>query len=200
MSSGLARIGSVAPDFSTTALIDGSKIEDNFTLSQFLGKYVVLFFYPMDFTWICPTEITAFSEHVTEFSEINCQVLAVNTDSIYTHLEWVKASKKDRGLGGSTKIPLLADKNHEIVKKYGVLAEDLGIPYRAVFVIDDKGILRHFSISDFPVGRSLDELLRVVKAFQFSDEHDEVCPVNWKKGNKTIKVGVEESKKYFDEL
>ncbi|XP_058864124.1 peroxiredoxin-1-like isoform X2 [Acipenser ruthenus] len=163
---------------------------------RLIRKYVVFFFYPLDFTFVCPTEITAFSDRVSDFKKINCEVIAASTDSQFSHLAWINTPRKQGGLG-SMKIPLLADLSQSISRDYGVLKEDEGIAYRGLFVIDDKGILRQITVNDLPVGRSVDETLRLVQAFQFSDQHGEVCPAGWKPGSDTIVPNVEKSKEYF---
>jgi len=145
---------------------------------------------------VCPTEIIAFSDRVEEFRAIGCEVAAVSTDSVYSHLAWINTPRKQGGLG-SMKIPLLADKNMEISKKYGVLKEDDGVAFRGLFIIDDKGNLRQITINDLPVGRSVDETLRLVQAFQFTDKHGEVCPAGWKPGKDTMKPDPKGSQSYF---
>uniref|UniRef100_A0A8C5Q418 Peroxiredoxin-2 n=1 Tax=Leptobrachium leishanense TaxID=445787 RepID=A0A8C5Q418_9ANUR len=159
-------------------------------------KYLVLFFYPLDFTFVCPTEIIAFSDHVEDFQKINCEVIAVSVDSHFSHLAWTNVPRKDGGLG-SMKIPLLSDLKHTIAKDYGVLKEEDGVSFRGLFIIDKKGILRQITINDLPVGRSVEETLRLVQAFQFTDTHGEVCPAGWKPGSSTIKPNVKDSKEYF---
>jgi len=195
MSSGEAKIGSQAPDFSTTAVVNGDFVE-NFNMSQFKGKYVVLFFYPLDFTFVCPTEIIAFSDNVQKFKDLGCEVMAVSTDSHFSHLAWTQQSRKQGGLG-DMKIPLLADTNHDITNKYGVMVPGAGISYRGLFIIDKEHNVRQITINDLPVGRSVEETLRLVKAFQFVDEHGEVCPAGWQPGSDTIKPTVDASKEYF---
>lgn len=187
------QIGKPAPEFSTTALVDGKFKQ--VSLADFKGKYVVLFFYPADFTFVCPTEITSFSDAIPEFDKINCQVIGASTDSHFVHLAWTNVPRKEGGIG-KINYPLLGDKNGKISTEYGVLS-DGGLPLRGLFVIDDKGILRQITINDFPVGRSVDETLRLVQAFQFVDKHGEVCPAGWKPGSSTIKPDVEKSKDYF---
>jgi len=195
MSSGEAKIGCQAPDFSTTAVVNGDFVE-NFNMSQFKGKYVVLFFYPLDFTFVCPTEIIAFSDNVEKFKDLGCEVMAVSTDSHFSHLAWTQQSRKQGGLG-DMKIPLLADTNHDITNKYGVMVPGAGISYRGLFIIDKEHNVRQITINDLPVGRSVEETLRLVKAFQFVDEHGEVCPAGWQPGSDTIKPTVDASKEYF---
>ncbi|CAJ0928441.1 unnamed protein product [Ranitomeya imitator] len=160
------------------------------------GKYVVLFFYPLDFTFVCPTEIIAFSEHAEEFRKIGCEVIGASVDSHFSHLAWTNIPRKDGGLGPMN-IPLLSDLKRTISKDYGVLKEEDGVAYRGLFIIDNKGILRQITINDLPVGRCVDEVLRLVQAFQFTDKHGEVCPAGWKPGSRTIKPSVKDSKEYF---
>ncbi|KAF6028124.1 Jafrac1 [Bugula neritina] len=165
-------------------------------LSDYKGKYVVFFFYPLDFTFVCPTEIIAFSDRAEEFRAINCEVIACSTDSEFSHLAWINTPRKQGGLGNMN-IPLLADKTCEIAKKYGVYKEDEGVAFRGLFIIDGKGNLRQMTINDLPVGRSVDETLRLVQAFQFTDKHGEVCPAGWRPGKDTIKPDPKGSKSFF---
>uniref|UniRef100_A0A8C1GK51 Peroxiredoxin-2 n=3 Tax=Cyprinus carpio TaxID=7962 RepID=A0A8C1GK51_CYPCA len=194
MSSGNAKIGQPAPQFKATAVVDG-QFKD-VQLSEYRGKYVVLFFYPLDFTFVCPTEIIAFSERAAEFRKIGCEVIAASTDSHFSHLAWINTPRKQGGLG-SMNIPLVADLTQSISRDYGVLKEDEGLAYRGLFVIDDKGILRQITINDLPVGRSVDETLRLVQAFQHTDKYGEVCPAGWKPGSDTIVPDVQKSKEFF---
>ena len=183
-----------APNFVATAVVNGRFKEVK--LTDYRGKYVVLFFYPMDFTFVCPTEIIAFSDRVEDFRARNCEVLACSTDTEFSHLAWINQSRKEGGLG-KMNIPILADPTHTMSKDYGVLLEDEGIALRGLFIIDGKGTLRQITVNDLPVGRSVDETLRLVEAFQFTDEHGEVCPANWKPGKSTIKPNPTDSKSFF---
>ncbi|XP_013786087.1 peroxiredoxin 1-like [Limulus polyphemus] len=183
-----------APDFRGTAIVDGEFKE--IKLSDYKGKYLVLFFYPLDFTFVCPTEIISFSDRVEEFKNIGCEVVACSTDSHFSHLAWVNTPRKEGGLG-NMKIPLLADKNLDIARAYGVLKEDEGIAFRGLFIIDEHQKLRQITVNDLPVGRSVDETLRLVQAFQFTDKHGEVCPAGWKPGDDTMKPNPVGSKEYF---
>jgi alkyl hydroperoxide reductase subunit AhpC len=183
-----------APDFKGTAIVKGDFKE--ISLSDYKGKYLVLFFYPLDFTFVCPTEICAFSDRAEEFRSINCEVVACSTDSAFSHLAWTQQPRNKGGLGDMN-IPLLADKTLDIATRYGVLKEDEGIAFRGLFIIDDKGNLRQITINDLPVGRSVDEVLRLVQAFQFTDKHGEVCPAGWKPGSDTMKPNPKDSKSYF---
>ena len=153
-----------------------------------LGKYLVLFFYPLDFTFVCPTEIIQFSDRAKEFRETNCEVVGCSIDSSFCHMEYTKKDRKKGGLG-KMDIPLLADTSKKIAASYGCLCDDGdddGLAYRATYIIDTAGILRHFSITDMPVGRSIDEVLRLVKAFQYTDQYGEVCPAQWNPGAPTM--------------
>uniref|UniRef100_A0A3Q3BRN9 Peroxiredoxin-1 n=1 Tax=Kryptolebias marmoratus TaxID=37003 RepID=A0A3Q3BRN9_KRYMA len=183
MSSGNAQIGKPAPEFKATAVVDGQFKE--IKLSDYKGKYLVFFFYPLDFTFVCPTEIIAFSDRAEEFRRIGCEVIGCSIDSHFSHLLVLIF------------IPLVADLSKSISRDYGVLKEDEGIAYRGLFVIDDKGILRQITINDLPVGRSVDETLRLVQAFQHTDKHGEVCPAGWKPGSDTIIPDVAKSKEFF---
>ncbi|KAL0105036.1 hypothetical protein PUN28_016574 [Cardiocondyla obscurior] len=185
-----------APDFSGTAVVDGNFAE--IKLSDYKGKYVVLFFYPLDFTFVCPTEIIAFSEKISEFKALNTQVIGVSTDSHFSHLAWINTPRKQGGLGGNLGYPLLSDFSKSISNKYNVLLQDSGIALRGLFLIDKEGLLRHFSVNDLPVGRSVDETLRLIKAFLFVEKHGEVCPANWQPDSKTIKPNPKDSKEYFE--
>ncbi|XP_073706031.1 peroxiredoxin-1 [Garra rufa] len=195
MAAGNARIGMPAPDFTAKAVMPDGQFKD-LSLSDYKGKYVVLFFYPLDFTFVCPTEIIAFSDAVEEFRKIDCEVIGASVDSHFCHLAWINTPRKQGGLG-HMKVPLVADSLRSISRDYGVIKEDEGIAYRGLFIIDDKGILRQITINDLPVGRSIDETLRLVQAFQFTDKHGEVCPAGWKPGKDTIKPDVQQSKDYF---
>ncbi|KAG7217324.1 hypothetical protein INR49_027868 [Caranx melampygus] len=159
-----------APHWEGTAVINGEFKE--LKLSDYKGKYLVFFFYPLDFTFVCPTEIIAFSDRVHEFRAINTEVVACSVDSQFTHLAWINTPRKQGGLG-QMKIPLLSDLTHQISKDYGVYLEDQGHTLRGLFIIDDKGILRQITMNDLPVGRSVDETLRLVQAFQYTDKHGE---------------------------
>uniref|UniRef100_A0A0A9Z6C1 thioredoxin-dependent peroxiredoxin n=1 Tax=Lygus hesperus TaxID=30085 RepID=A0A0A9Z6C1_LYGHE len=185
MSCGEAKINFPAPAFNEMALMPNGTFK-KVSLEQFKGKYVVLFFYPLDFTFVCPTEICQFSDHAKEFRDINCEVVACSMDSEYAHLAWTNIDRKKGGLG-KMEIPIIADKTKSIIRAYGCLKEDDGIAYRGVFIIDPEGKLRQFTVNDNPVGRNVDEVLRLVKAFQFVAEHGEVCPANWKPGDAAMK-------------
>jgi peroxiredoxin (alkyl hydroperoxide reductase subunit C) len=165
------------------------------SLQDYKGKWLLLFFYPLDFTFVCPTEIIAFGDRSGEFEALDCSVVACSTDSHFSHLAWINTPRKAGGLG-EMKIPVLADTNHEISKAYGVLLEDMGADLRGSFLIDPSGTVRHVTVNDLPVGRDVDEMLRLVKAFQFTDKHGEVCPANWQPNKPTINPA--EANKYFE--
>ena len=190
-----AQVQKEAPDFTAAAVVNGQIVKE-YKLSANRGKYVVLFFYPLDFTFVCPTEIIAFSDRVAEFEKRNCQVIGVSVDSQFSHLAWINTPRKEGGLG-ELKYPLVADLTKKISADYGVLL-DGGISLRGLFVLDQKGIVRAITIHDLPLGRSIDESLRVLDALQHFEKHGEVCPAGWTKGAATIKPGVKESKEYFE--
>ncbi|XP_069460229.1 peroxiredoxin-2 isoform X2 [Ambystoma mexicanum] len=197
MTSGKAHVGKLAPDFEATAVVNG-EFKD-IKLSDYRGKYVVFFFYPLDFTFVCPTEITAFSDRAGEFRKLDCEVLACSVDSHFTHLAWTNVPRKEGGLGPMA-IPLVSDLTHGIARAYGVLKEEDGIAFRGLFIIDNKGVLRQITINDLPVGRNVDEVLRLVQAFQYTDVHGEVCPEGWLPGGDTITPTVSKSKEYFSKV
>jgi peroxiredoxin (alkyl hydroperoxide reductase subunit C) len=188
-------VGLAAPDFTATAVVDQEFKE--ISLSQYRGKYVVLFFYPLDFTFVCPTEITAFSDRYADFSSRNTEVLGVSVDSQFSHLAWVQTDRKNGGLGDIA-YPLVSDLNKTIARDYQVLDEGAGIALRGLFIIDPEGVVMHSTINNLPVGRSVDETLRVLQAFQYVQSHpDEVCPANWTPGEKTMNPDPVKSKDFF---
>ncbi|KAF1522289.1 Thioredoxin-dependent peroxide reductase, mitochondrial, partial [Eudyptes sclateri] len=186
-----------APFFKGTAVVNGEFKE--LSLDDFKGKYLVLFFYPLDFTFVCPTEIVAFSNKANEFHDVNCEVVAVSVDSHFCHLAWINTPRKSGGLG-KMNIPILSDLTKQISRDYGVLLEGPGIALRGLFIIDPNGLIKHLSINDLPVGRSVEETLRLVKAFQYVETHGEVCPANWTPDSPTIKPSPEASKEYFEKV
>ncbi|CAH8558863.1 unnamed protein product [Schistosoma guineensis] len=186
-----------APNFEGTAVV-GTELRP-ISLSQFQGKYVLLVFYPLDFTFVCPTELIAFSERAAEFQSRGCQVIACSTDSVYAHLAWTKLDRKAGGLG-QMNIPLLSDKNLRISRAYEVLDEQEGHAFRGMFLIDRNGILRQITVNDRPVGRSVDEAIRLLDAFIFFEKHGEVCPANWKPNSATIVPDPVASLSYFSSV
>lgn len=179
-----ARVQAPAPDFRATAVVNGQFKE--ISLKDYSGKYLVLFFYPLDFTFVCPTEVIAFNDRAHEFSALNTELVAVSVDSHFSHLAWVNTPRKNGGLGSETKIPIMSDLKKTISTSYGCLTQNDDVALRALYIIDAKGVIRQITINDLPVGRSVDETLRLIKAFQFADEHGEVCPANWQPQSKTI--------------
>jgi alkyl hydroperoxide reductase subunit AhpC len=189
-----AQVQKEAPDFTATAVVNEEFKQVK--LSDYRGKYVVLFFYPLDFTFVCPTEIIAFSDRVKEFQDRGAEVIGCSIDSQFSHLAWIQQPRAVGGLGG-LKYPLVADLTKKIASDYGVLLEG-GIALRGTFLLDKQGVVRAATIHDLPLGRSVDEALRVLDALQFFEKNGEVCPADWKPGAATIKPGVKESKAYFE--
>ncbi|GAA5871065.1 hypothetical protein JCM8547_005347 [Rhodosporidiobolus lusitaniae] len=194
----VARVQHPAPAFEATAVVDG--FFETVKLEQYKGKWVCLFFYPLDFTFVCPTEILAFNERLADFEKLGVEVLAVSTDSEYSHLAWSNTNRNEGGLGPNLKLKLVADTNHKISRDYGVLIEDAGVALRGLFLIDPKQTVRQITINDLPVGRSVDETIRLIQAFQFTDEHGEVCPASWTPGGETMKADPKGSKEYFEKV
>jgi len=175
--------GMDAPTFKAPAVVNNELGEVD--LASYKGKYVVLLFYPADFTFVCPTELLAYSERADEIRKAGAEVIGISCDSVNSHLSYVKTDQKAGGVG-PLNIPLVADKTHSIARSYGVLKEDEGIAFRGLFIIDGKGKIRQITVNDLPVGRSVDETIRLLQAFAFTDEHGEVCPANWKPGKETL--------------
>lgn len=189
------RVGQAAPDFTATAVVD-QEFKD-VKLSSYRGKYVVLFFYPLDFTFVCPTEITAFSDRYAEFKALNTEVLGVSVDSQFSHLAWIQTDRKSGGIG-DINYPLVADLKKDISTAYNVLDPDAGIALRGLFVIDQDGVIQHSTINNLGFGRSVDETLRVLQAIQHIQANpDEVCPAGWQPGQKTMNPDPKKSKEFF---
>lgn len=188
-------VGKPAPSFKAKAVVS-REIVANFSLDAFKGKYVVFFFYPLDFTFVCPTELHAFQERIEEFERRSTQIVACSVDSCYTHLAWLQTPKNKGGIEG-VDYPLVADLNKSISAEYGVLLPEEGIAMRGLFLIDREGIVRHQVINDLPLGRSVDETLRTLDALISFDEHGEVCPANWQVGAKRMKPTKEGLEVYF---
>ncbi|KAK7731412.1 cTPxI [Botryosphaeria dothidea] len=197
MASGNARVQHPAPDFKVTAVVDGAFEELSLSDYTSKGQWLVLAFIPMAWTFVCPTEIIAFSDAVEQFRQRGVSVAFASTDSEYSLLAWSTVARKDGGLG-SINIPLISDKNHKLSKDYGVLIEDVGVALRGLFIIDPKGIVRQITINDLPVGRSVDEAVRLIDAFQFTEKYGEVCPANWNPGQDTIKADPVGQKAYLE--
>lgn len=205
-------VGKRAPVFWAPAVINGNEIVEKFSLDDFLGKkYVVFFFYPADFTFVCPTELLAFQEKLQEFENRDTVVIACSTDSVVSHWKWLQTPKNDGGIKGVT-YPLVADHAMTISMAYDVLAgafesDSSGKPifvgspeaYRGLFLIDKGGVVRHQVINDMPLGRSVDEIIRVIDALQFTEEYGEVCPADWHKGDKGLTATQEGIASYLSE-
>jgi peroxiredoxin (alkyl hydroperoxide reductase subunit C) len=177
-----------APDFTAQAVTAENTFAE-LKLSSFRGKYVVLFFYPLDFTFVCPSEIIAFDKKLDKFKEKNCEVVGVSVDSHFSHFAW-KNTPVNKGGIGNVRFPLVADIKKEIARAYGVLLND-SVALRGLFLIDKKGVVRHAVINDLPLGRNVDEALRMLDALQFTEKHGEVCPANWKAGDEGMKPSSE---------
>ena len=195
MTTGVFRVGLQAPDFTATAVVDQEFKE--ISLSQYRGKYVVLFFYPLDFTFVCPTEINAFSDRYDAFKALNTEVLGVSVDSQFSHLAWIQTERKQGGLGDIA-YPLVADLKKEIAAAYNVLDEAEGVALRGLFIINPEGVVQHATVNNLPVGRNVEETLRVLQAFQHVEANpDEVCPANWTPGERTMNPDPVGSKDFF---
>lgn len=181
-------INTPAPDFTAAAVLPDGSIEDAFQLQEVIrDRYAVLFFYPLDFTFVCPTELLAFHNRVAEFEKRDTAVIGVSIDSQYTHLAW-RVTPVDQGGVGQLDYPLVADPSHRIVRSYGVQAASGDVALRATFLIDREGLVRHQSVNDLPLGRNVDEYLRLVEALQFHEQHGEVCPAGWQPGRPGMKA------------
>ena len=188
-----AFVSEAAPDFSGDAYVNGEFKE--ISLSDYKGKKVVLFFYPLDFTFVCPTEIVAFTDRIEDFRKRNTEVIGVSVDSKFTHKAWADTERKDGGIKG-VNYPLLSDINKKVAADYGVLLPD-GIALRGLFIINKDGILKHSTINHLDLGRNVEEVVRLLDAVDFSEQHGEVCPANWKKGDKAMKPNAESLKQYM---
>ncbi len=183
-----------APDFKAQAVMEDGSFKE-ISLSDYKGKHVIVFFYPLDFTFVCPTEIIAFSDRESEFKSLGVQLIGVSVDSHFSHLAW-RNTPRDQGGLGSIAYPLVADLSKQIARDYDVLIGET-VALRGLFLIDKGGIVRHEVVNDLPLGRSVDETLRMVQALQYFEQHGEVCPANWKEGARTIKPTVNDSKSFF---
>jgi peroxiredoxin 2/4 len=189
-------VGKTTPHFKAKAVVKG-QVVDEFSLRDFLGKYILFFFYPLDFTFVCPTELHAFQEQLEEFEKRNTQIVGCSIDSWFCHLAWLNTPKNKGGIEG-VEYPLVSDINKDIARSYQVLKEDDGVAYRGLFLIDKQGVVRHQLINDLPLGRSVDEALRMIDALIFFENHGEVCPANWKLGAKGMKPTSEGLLRYFN--
>ncbi len=205
-------VGKKAPNFNAVAVVNGGEMDENFSLEQFIGKKeVVFYFYPADFTFVCPTEIIAFQEKIAEFEKRNVAVIGCSTDSQFSHWKWLQTEQNDGGIKG-VKYPLVADPSMSIAENYGVLAGEYdyndegeasfkgaAVAYRGLFLIDKEGVVRHQVINDLPLGRSIDEAIRMVDALQFFEQNGEVCPADWKKGDTALEASFDGVAKYLSE-
>jgi peroxiredoxin 2/4 len=189
-------VGKPAPSFTTAAVMGCNSINDSFTLADYIkGKYAVVFFYPLDFTFVCPSELIAFDHRLEEFKKRGVEVVGISIDSHFTHLAWKNTPVNNGGIG-KVGYPLIADMKHDYCKAYDV-EHDVGIAYRGSFLIDRAGIVRHQVVNDLPLGRNIDEMLRMVDALQFTEEHGEVCPAGWSKGKPGMDASTEGVAKYL---
>ncbi len=189
-------VGKQAPDFTAKAVMADNSIEENFNLTKYLkGKVGLLFFYPLDFTFVCPSEIIAFNNRLNEFKLRGTEVIGVSVDSHFSHIAW-KNTPVEKGGIGQVQFPLVADITKRIARDYDVLVED-SVAFRGTFLIDKKGIVRHQVVNDLPLGRNVDEAIRMVDALQFHEEHGEVCPAGWNRGDEGMKANAEGVAKYL---
>ena len=188
-------VGKQAPEFKAVALVDGKDFKE-VSLSDYKGKHVVLFFYPLDFTFVCPTELHALQDKYNEFKKRDVELLGISVDSQFSHLAWVETPKNKGGIAGTT-FPLIADLNKTITRDYDVEVEGAGIAFRAVFLINKEGIVQHQSVNNTDIGRNIDEIIRTVDALQFTEKHGEVCPANWNEGDSSMKPSQEGLTEYF---
>lgn len=192
-------VGRQAPDFTANAVLGDGSIVADFNLNKSIdGKYAVLFFYPLDFTFVCPSELIAFDHRLKEFTDRGVEVIGVSIDSHYTHNAWRNTAINDGGIG-QVGYPLVADINHGICQAYDVEHPAAGVAFRASFLIDKSGQVRHQVVNDLPLGRNIDEMLRMIDALQFTEEHGEVCPAGWNKGDKGMKATTEGVADYLAE-
>lgn len=180
-------VGKQAPDFTATAVFGNNEIKDYKLSEQIKDRYAVIFFYPLDFTFVCPSELIAFDHRLAEFKQRGVEVIGVSIDSQFTHLAW-KNTPVDKGGIGQVQYPLIADIKHEICRAYDVEFGAAGVAFRGSFLIDKNGVVRHQVVNDLPLGRNVDEMLRMVDALQFTEEHGEVCPAGWNKGKAGMKA------------
>ncbi|MCF7801378.1 MAG: peroxiredoxin [Candidatus Marinimicrobia bacterium] len=191
------KVGRKVDNFKTTAVI-GQEFKE-ISLDDYKGKYVVLFFYPMDFTFVCPTEILKFNELYPEFQKRNVEVIAVSTDSKFSHLAWKNTPVVEGGIG-DIKYPMIADFTKDIGRQFDVLVEDSGVALRGTFLIDKEQVLQHATINNLDLGRNIHETLRMVDALQYTEEHGEVCPAEWESGQKALDPSKDGLKVYFTSL
>jgi len=191
----MSLVGKKAPNFTAQAVMPDNSIEE-LSLSSYRGKYVVLFFYPLDFTFVCPSEIIAFDDALEEFKKRNTEVIAVSVDSQYSHWAW-KKTPRDKGGLGQVRFPIVADLKKKISKKYGVLLKEAGVALRGLFILDRDGVVHHSTINHLSLGRNVQESLRVLDALQFTEKYGEVCPANWHPGEDAMKPTAEGVAEYL---
>jgi peroxiredoxin (alkyl hydroperoxide reductase subunit C) len=184
-----------APDFVATAVMPDNSINEEFRLSALRGRYVVLFFYPFDFSFVCPSEILAFDHRLDDFAKRDCEIIGASVDSQFTHLAWKETPVDDGGIG-PVRFPLVADFSKQIARDYGILVDDT-VALRATFLLDREGIVRHALVNDFDLGRNIEETLRTLDALRFIDTHEDACPANWSEGEETIEATPAGVKKYL---
>lgn len=189
-------VGRQAPDFTAAAVMGDGSIKEDFKLSDYKGQYVVVFFYPLDFTFVCPSEIIAHDHRAEAFAERGVQLVGVSIDSQFTHFAWRNTDVNNGGIG-PVKFPLVADTKQEIMKSYGIDHPEAGVAMRASFLIDKDGVVQHQVVNNLPLGREVDEMLRLVDALQFTEEHGEVCPAGWRKGDSGMKPTTEGVAEYL---
>ncbi|MCB1117976.1 MAG: peroxiredoxin [Chlamydiia bacterium] len=190
-------VGKKAPDFKAKAVM-GNQIVDNFSLQQFIGKKnVIFFFYPLDFTFVCPTELHAFQDQINDFESRDAAIVGCSVDSPFSHLTWVNTPRTKGGIQG-VQYPLVSDLNKNIAREYHVLNEEEGVAFRGLFLIDKEGVVRHQLVNDLPLGRSVDEAVRVLEALNFYEANGEVCPANWKNGEKAMQPTQDGLAAYFN--
>ena len=189
-------VSNTAPDFELEGYFKGQF--EKYKLSDYRRKWVILLFYPLDFTFVCPTEVLNFSAAAEQFSKLNCQIFGISVDSVFVHKAWVETKREDGGLGGSLNYPLLSDLNKVTARDYGILMEKEGVALRGLFLISPDGIMMHSTINSLSVGRSVNEAMRVLKAFQFVSTHEgQVCPADWEEGKDTMIANSDGMKKYL---
>ncbi|MCP4272861.1 MAG: peroxiredoxin [Gammaproteobacteria bacterium] len=192
-------VGRPAPDFTANAVMGNGEIVDNFNLSETInGKYAVLFFYPLDFTFVCPSELIAFDHRLKEFKDRGVEVIGISIDSHFTHNAWRNTDINDGGIG-QVGYPLVADIDHSICQAYDVEHPDAAVAFRGSFLIDQNGNVRHQVVNDLPLGRNIDEMLRMIDALQFTEEHGEVCPAGWNKGDTGMEATTEGVANYLSD-
>ena len=191
----MVHVGQKAPDFACEAVVDGKVTE--LSLGSFTNRYKVLFFYPLDFTFVCPTELHAFQQELPEFEKRNVQVIGASVDSVYSHHAWLKTPKKNGGIEGIT-YPLLSDMCKEISRAYGVLDEKAGVALRGIFIIDKDNVVQSMTVNNLGLGRNVAEILRTIDALQHHEKHGEVCPANWASGEKALEPTAQGVKNYFN--